>query len=431
MSKIKAVVLEKSGSRYTVLDKNGTFRHVKRKQDAEVGEEIELKLGFECFKGWRAWVGVAAIFLMVLTTIVGWNLYQVPTAVALLSVDINPSLQFTIDGKRNVLEINTQNEDAERLISKIDLKGKPIDEVLGQIVTEAYNQKFLKPEQPWVVVGYSSLIDDGLEQAAKGLNENQIISWLSVNTKENGFTPQVAFFSVTTQDRELAEKGDLTIGEYALWQTAVEAGVETQPEKLKETTERVRLLEDSKVRAKVKEKKETDAYAALSKKQIPEQDKAKSKDAVLQKYKQGIDQRNKRDKAKEETKGNGINRDKKADRDKDRDSDEDKQRSRGSQRNDNKNKGEDSERGKEKGQESRRKEPESMKREQESKKKDVLINTGDKARNPWLNDQSFSRERVSPIIPVPKTSDKKGSIGKNSQLRWETSRSQKTYGQTR
>jgi len=372
MSKIKAVVLEKSGSRYTVLDKNGTFRHVHRQQDAEVGQEIEIKLGFEGLRGLRVWAGVAALFLMVLTTIVGWNLYQAPTAVALLSVDINPSLQFTIDNEGYLVKINTQNEDAEHLLSKIDLKGKPIDEVLRQIVTEAYNQKFLNSEQPWVVVGYSPLVNDGLEQVAKDLNENQILSWLSENTKENGFTPQVAFFSLTTQERELAEKGDLTLGEYALWQTAVEAGVETQPEKLKDTSERVRLLEDSKVRAKVKEKKETDSFSALSKTQIPEYDKGN--DQATKKSQQKIDQGSKNDKDKDE--GNERNGDK------DRDIN-DKGSSRGSQRSEDKDKGKEIERGKEKG--------------QEPKKNEAPINTSDKARNNWFNDQSLSRVRLSPF----------------------------------
>lgn len=386
MSKIKAVVLEKSGSRYTVLDKNGTFRHVQRQQDAEVGEEIEVKIGFEGFSGLRVWAGVAALFLVVLTTILGWNLYQAPTAVALLSVDINPSLQFTIDDKGKVLKINTQNEDAKRLVSKIDLKGKPINEVLGRIVTEAHNQKFLNFEQPWVVVGYSPLVNEGADQAVQDLNESQIVSWLTESVEEDGFIPQVEVFALTPQDRELAQEGDLTLGEYALWQTAVEAGVETQPEKLKDTSERVRLLEDSKVRAKVEEKKATESYAALSKKQNPEQDKGK--DPVIENYKQQMDQRNKRDKEKEEdrNKGNGGDGDKEGAKDRNRNINNDMGRSRGSQRNEDKDRAKEIEIGKEKGQEER----------QESKKNEKSIDTKDKTRDYWFDNQRLSRRSYLP-----------------------------------
>jgi len=248
---MKAVVLEKSGSRYTVLGKNGTFRQVHRRVSAEVGEEIEIRSGIEGFRGLRVWAGVAALFLVVLTTIMGWNLYQAPTAVALLSVDINPSLQFAIDAQGHLVKLQMQNEDAKRMLSKIDLTGKPIAEVLGQIVTQAYDQKFLNAEHHWVVVGYSPMTDKMSKQMPEGLNVNQITTWITENVEKKGFTPQVAVFPLTSQERVLAQKGDLTLGEYALWQTAQKAGVMTQPEKLKDTAERVRLLENPQVQAQI------------------------------------------------------------------------------------------------------------------------------------------------------------------------------------
>ena len=97
MSKMKAVVLEKSGSRYTVLGQDGTFRQVHRRLNAEVGEEVQIQPWTEYFSGIRIWAGAVALFFLVLTTLLGWNLYQAPTAVALLSVDINPSVQFSLD----------------------------------------------------------------------------------------------------------------------------------------------------------------------------------------------------------------------------------------------------------------------------------------------------------------------------------------------
>lgn len=255
MSKIKAVVLEKSGSRYTVLGQDGTFRQVHRRLSAEVGEEVQIQPWTEGFSGVRIWAGAAALFLLVLTTLLGWNLYQAPTAVALLSVDINPSLQFALDNQGHLVEFQTQNEDAKRMLSQSDLKGKPIEEVLEQIVTLAYDQKFLSTKQLWVVVGYSPMTNKTLGQMPKELNENQIISWITEIGQKKGLTPQVAVFSLTSQQRELAQKGDLTLGEYGLWQTADKAGVVTQPEKLKDTSERVRLLENPQVQVQIKAEK--------------------------------------------------------------------------------------------------------------------------------------------------------------------------------
>jgi len=291
MSKMKAVVLEKVGSRYTVLGVNGTFRQVHRRLNAEVGEEIEIRAGIVNFSGLRVWAGVAALFILVLTSLLGWNLYQAPTAVALLSVDINPSLQFTIDAQGHLLKFQTQNEDAKRMLKQIDLTGKPIDVVLEQIVSQAYNQKFLNSEQHWVVVGYSPMTDKTSDQMPKELNENQIITWVTGTVEKDGFTPQVAVFPLTSQESEIAQNGDLTLGEYALWQTAQKAGVVTQPEKLKDTAERVKLLENPQVQAQIQSKKKgIESGLPSSPVKVPnnpaiEKDEGQSQDKNKDKYK--------------------------------------------------------------------------------------------------------------------------------------------------
>jgi len=253
---MKAVVLERFGSRYTVLGQDGTFRQVYRKLNAEVGEEVLIQPWTERFSGVRVWAGAVALFLLVLTTLFGWNLYQAPTAVALLSVDINPSLQFVLDSQGNVIKLQTENGNAKRMLSQIDVKGKPIEEVLAQIVKQAYDQKILNTENNWVVVGYSSMTNKTLEQMPKELNENQINAWVTAIVQQKGLTPHVVVFSLTSQERELAQKGDLTLGEYALWEAADKAGIVTQQEKLKDSSERTRLLENLQVQRQIKSENE-------------------------------------------------------------------------------------------------------------------------------------------------------------------------------
>ncbi|MDP4159398.1 MAG: hypothetical protein Q8911_06480 [Bacillota bacterium] len=252
MGKMKAVVLEKSGSNYTVLGQNGTFRQVYRRKAAEIGEEIEIRSEIEIFSGLRVWAGMAAVFLLVLTALFGWNLYQAPTAVALLSVDINPSVQFTIDSQGHVLKLQMENEDAKHMLSKTDLKGKSLDVALGQIVSEAIKQQFLTNEHHWVVLGYAPLTDKDSVEKPKELNQNEIMALVTEKTEQR-FNPQVAVFDLDSQERELAKKEGLTLGEYGLWKTAQKAGVITRPEMLKETSERVRVLDNPQVQEQIKE----------------------------------------------------------------------------------------------------------------------------------------------------------------------------------
>lgn len=314
MSKMKAVVLEKSDSHYTVLGTDGSFRKVRSRLIAEVGEEIEIQQKErELFSGLRVWAGVAAMFLLIFVALLGWNLYQTPTAVAMLSVDINPSLQFTLDAQGHLLKFNTQNEDAKRMLSRVDLTGKPIDEVLEQIVTEAFDQKYLNSEQRWVMVGYSPINDKTLDQIPKELNETQITAWVTETVEKKGFTPQVAVFPLTPQDRELAQKEDLSLGEYGLLETAQKAGVVTQSDKLKDTSERVRLLENPQVQEQIKVEKKRQETGSPRRSGTSKQDSDLSRkpssplkvpNGELEKGKaQGLDETKNRQKDQENTKG--------------------------------------------------------------------------------------------------------------------------------
>jgi len=93
MTKMKAVVLEKFGSRYTVLGQDGTFRQVHRRLNAEVGEEVQIRSWTEYFGEVRVGAGAVVLFLLVLTAFLGWTLFQTPTCIAQPLIDINQRSQ--------------------------------------------------------------------------------------------------------------------------------------------------------------------------------------------------------------------------------------------------------------------------------------------------------------------------------------------------
>jgi len=110
MRKMKAVVLEKSGSRYTVLGQDGTFRQVHRRLNAEVGEEVQIQSWTEYFGEVRIWAGTVALFLLVLTAFLGWNLFRTPTCIAQPSININPSSQCSLHNQGHILKCKTKND---------------------------------------------------------------------------------------------------------------------------------------------------------------------------------------------------------------------------------------------------------------------------------------------------------------------------------
>lgn len=250
MSGLKAVVLEKNGTMLTVLSSDGSFQKFRSKSIVEIGEEIQIP-GVRKTPIWRIAASVAAIFLMVFTGVFGWNVFQPGTAVAMLSVDINPSLQLTLDQKGRILELESLNPDAEQLLSGPPLKGEAWEKALSQIIEQSVNLHYLDAENTWVLVGYSPIKSDR-ELSSKKISMVEIAKQVEEAAVAKGIFAKVAVYELTVEEKVQAQEMGLTLGEYALVNTAEKAGVKVEPETIKKTNERVRLLEKPEVQEQIK-----------------------------------------------------------------------------------------------------------------------------------------------------------------------------------
>lgn len=256
MSQIKAVVLEKHKNSITVLTGDGAFQTLKYKGDAEVGEEIQLPVQSRA-TFWRIGASVAAVVLLALMGIFGWNAWQPRTAVAMISLDINPSLQLTVDQKGEVLDLESLNSEAEQLVTGLSLKGKSWGEALNKIIQKSVALNYLNEEENWVVVGYSAAAPDQKEPSAKSstINTEAITQQVQQAVHEQGLKPTVAVYELTSEQKKQAQETGLTLGEYALADTAQKAGIKVEPKDLKAKEERARLLETPEIQEQMRKDK--------------------------------------------------------------------------------------------------------------------------------------------------------------------------------
>lgn len=250
MGRLKAVVLEKNGTLLTVLSSDGAFQKFRYKSAVEIGEEIEIPVALKT-PMWRIGASVAAIFLVVFMGVFGWNVFQPGTAVAMISIDINPSLQLTLDQKGRVLELESLNPDAEQLLTGLPLKGAPWEKALSQIIEQSVNLHYLDAEHTWVLVGYSPMKPDR-DLSSQEINTVGIVKQVEGAAREKGISPKVAVYKLTAEEKVQALATGLTLGEYALVNTAQKAGVKVEPEAIKKTDERVHLLEKPEIQDQMK-----------------------------------------------------------------------------------------------------------------------------------------------------------------------------------
>lgn len=266
MSKNRAVVLEKVDGFYHVLDSDGNFRRVRSRVKAEVGEEIDVA-AFKINRTAKVLFSIVAIFLLTILSTIGWSSWQTPVVVATLSVDINPSLELALDKEKHIVNVRAKNDDAQRLLQGFNFKGQILTQALNQLITRAIELNYINEERKLIVLGFSQGTEETLESDESNESDEKItgqtdlaevdsqalLSGLNEVAASKGLDLEVVIFKLNSREGSEAQKTGLSLGEYALWETAEKAGVAVTKQTVKNSKERSHLIEVPAVQNKLKQ----------------------------------------------------------------------------------------------------------------------------------------------------------------------------------
>lgn len=134
----KGIVVEHK-KRYTiVMDKEGMFHKAPAMKEA-IGKEViyqpyPSRTPFFFISANRKWKWAAMIFLcfLICSPIYFWLTEN--DAYAVVSIDMNPSMNLTINRNFEVLTIEAINEDAKEIVSQNDLNGQSITAFTDQLL---------------------------------------------------------------------------------------------------------------------------------------------------------------------------------------------------------------------------------------------------------------------------------------------------------
>lgn len=200
----KSCGLGEKGSVLTILTDEGSFQKVHYRRNVEVGAEIELSNVRQRQLFWRAAVSIAAVFLLTLIGSMGWSAYQATTAAAMISLDINPRLQLTIDQKGRVLQTESLNSDAERVLKGLPVKGEPWNQALTEIIGQSTALNYLNSDHLWVLVGYSPIKEGNA--LPSGVNSDEITQKIETAAQSQGMNPQVVVYQLSEAEEKKLRK---------------------------------------------------------------------------------------------------------------------------------------------------------------------------------------------------------------------------------
>ena len=122
---------------------------------------------------------------------------------ALVSLDINPSINFELDDDMNIVSIRGINKDGKNLNLE-SLNGLTLDEGLKKLKLYLENEKYNLSKDS-IIVGFTFLTDK-----EDNAYENDVKSIIGTEFKDS----KTAFFKGTKENSEVAKQKGMSLGRY-------------------------------------------------------------------------------------------------------------------------------------------------------------------------------------------------------------------------
>lgn len=231
----KGILMEVEGRTGVVLTPKGEFRRVPLPKGAlDIGDEIE----FQESAGLRLWIAAAAAVLLMALSPFAYQQWALAQPAALVQIDINPSIQLTLNGRQQVIAAQGLNADGEQVLEGLSLYKLPVDEATRKITARAVAMGKLDPaaEISAVVVAVAPAGEEELSEEAAG--EIAARSKIAVQTevreqaeaKGEAARTQVAALEATKEEVELAREQGITLPKLIILQEVKESHPEVTAE---------------------------------------------------------------------------------------------------------------------------------------------------------------------------------------------------------
>ena len=209
---MNAVVLAVRDGKSAVLLKDGTIRNIPK--EYKVGETVHVA---SRQTGIISMVSAAAAALVIFVSgIAGYN-YMSRTACSYVTLDVNPSIEYTLNRRDEVIKIAPLNSDAEPIVASVNEqtgKKSALDEAINQTLDALTENNYLKAEEE------NYLLFDVVSDNAK--RSDKIISTINEIADTNS-TDDYHVVSSSLEDHKEAASNNMSAGRYKMMKDELES----------------------------------------------------------------------------------------------------------------------------------------------------------------------------------------------------------------
>ncbi len=209
---MKAIVVETRSKEAAILLKDGTFRAVKGSYS--VGETINYREKAQ--PAFRKWIAAAAAAVIMIGTGGGFWYDANYVAYAEISLDVNPSIVYTVNKRSRVLSVRAVNDEAAQTVKALEEEGicfMPVEEAIEITMTLFINEGYLDAENEDYVLMNVSADHAGIQE--------RVISDIETGIRRAMERDPSMEYRVDHSDSATArraEESEMSTGRYAVWE---------------------------------------------------------------------------------------------------------------------------------------------------------------------------------------------------------------------
>ncbi len=139
---------------------------------------------------------------------VGLMYFKNDNSVAVIGIDVNPSLELSINSKNKVVSVNTNNEDGKKVLGDMDLKGSNVDVAVNAIFGSMVKNGYINENDNSVLI---SMVEGSYDVDKLA---NNVYSYLKNENLESSILTQN--LDTTSYDKDLSKKYNISVSRVKL-----------------------------------------------------------------------------------------------------------------------------------------------------------------------------------------------------------------------
>ncbi len=234
------IIYDIRNNKAVVLTENSNFIMIHKREDMFLGQKIGFddkdiyRLKNYHYKYVSIGAGLAAVCVLLLMFF-----RMIPANADIygyVAVDINPSMEFSINKNYKVLEVVAFNDEAAKLIEDIKVTYRPIEDVITEIIKGSKKYGYITAEEKNDILISAALKDANKETGASNSsgssNIDKLLDKIEKVVEGNNSNIDGKTARLSLEEREASSELDISMGKYDLFLRLKEQGKDISIEEI-------------------------------------------------------------------------------------------------------------------------------------------------------------------------------------------------------